>query len=380
MEPGARRVIQKGGTEGNQRIGSRPPHGAGPREETSLLGFVNVVLRYRRLIIFCALAGAVLSGVAAMNQEQVYVSYSSFTVRGSRASTPMSDLAGQLGLSIGSGSTEAQSTAFYTDLVSSRAILERVTKLPYTISTPQGRVSRSLPALFGTRHRNPLVETSLTFQKLRSQVAATGTPRTGIIVMSVEARWPELAQQLSRNIVAGLDAYNLAQRRTRAAAERDFVERILADAAAALRRAEGQLSAFMQFNRAYASSPTLTMENDRLTREVRMRQQIYTATAQSFEQAKIEQVRDIPSISVLDEPELTTEPQSHDVIEKTLLGLIVGLLAGIVIAFLRERANETRSADTTAYAEYSALKRETRADLERRLTNLGRMFQRQRKA
>jgi uncharacterized protein involved in exopolysaccharide biosynthesis len=89
-----------------------------------------------------------------------------------------------------------------------------------------------------------------------------------------------------------------------------------------------------------------------------MRQQIYTAIAQALEQAKIEEVRDLPTISVIDRPEAALSPERPLAIRRSLLGLIAGLLVGIVLAFVLERAAETREAGTRAYAEYSALKAE----------------------
>lgn len=375
----ARRAMQKGVIEGSPTIGRRRRYTNGPREETSLLGFINVLLRHRRLIAVCALTGAAILGVSAFGSTRMFLAYATFTVRGSRAPTQMSDIAAQLGLTIGSGD-ENQSPAFYADLVTSRAILRPVSLKTYPISTSQGPVRRSLASVFGIEEKNPAVAASRAADELRSRVSVTSAGRTGIITLRARAERPQLAQQILQNMLSELDTYNLAMRRERAAAERDFVERTLTDARAALTQAESQLSAFLQVNRDYSSAPVLRMENDRLERAVRMRQQIYTAVAQSFERAKIEEIRDLPTISLLDQPEARIAPERPQAIRKTLLGLIVGLLVGIVLAFIRERAAETREAGTRAYAEYSALKTEAFAGLARPWAPIGRLLKRQAKA
>lgn len=335
-------------------IGRRARYTDGPREETSLFGFVNVLLRHRRLISVCCLAGGAILGLTALQTKRMFLSNTSFTVRGSRQAQP-TGLAARLGLTAGS-SAEGQTPAFFGDLVTSRAILGPVSRKAYTISTPRGPVQVSLASVFGIEEKNPAIAASRALDVLMSRVAISQIGRTGIIRPTASAERPEIAQQILQNVLTELDTYNLAQRRKRASAERDFVERRLADAGAALALAEGQLSNFLQTNREYDSSPVLAMENDRLRRVVRMRQQIYSGMAQALEQAKIEEVRDLPTVSVIDQPEMALSPEPPLAIRRSLLGLIAGLMVGIVLAFLRERAVEVREAKTRAYAEYSALK------------------------
>lgn len=349
-------------------IGPRARHAEGPREETSLLGFVNVLLRHRGLIAVCSLAGGAILGLTSLQTNRMYLSYTTFTVRGSRAAP--SGIAAQLGLTAGT-SAETQTPAFYGELVTSRAILGPVARKTYTISTPTGQVQRPLAYFFGIDEKNPGVAAARALDMLTSRVAILEIGRTGVITVVARAERPQIAQQILQNVLVEVDAYNLAQRRKRAAAERDFIERRLADAAATLASAEGQLSNFLQTNREYSSSPVLQMENDRLQRVVRMRQQIYTGMAQSLEQAKIEEVRDLPTISVIDPPEAALSPERPLAIRRSLLGLIAGLLLGIVLAFFRERGAELRAAKTRAYTEYSELKRETLGRLAPRgLTHL----------
>jgi uncharacterized protein involved in exopolysaccharide biosynthesis len=359
-------------SDARQTVRRRRQHTNGPREETSLLGFINVVLRHRRVIAVCALLGGVILGVRSLNTPRMFAAYSAFTVRGTRPPSQLSELVTRLGLTIGS-TDESHSLAFYGDLVTSRAILAPVSRKRYT-SSAQGERTQSLASLFGIDEKNPDVAASRTLDELARRVAATATPRTGLISIRVRAEQPQVAQQILQNILTELDAYNLALRRKRAAAEREFVEKRLADASVALTRAEGQMSTFLQMNRDYSSSPVLRMEFDRLQRAVRMRQQIYTALAQSLEQAKIEEVRDLPTVLVIDQPEAGLTREKPVAIQKALLGLIAGIFVGIVVAFVRERAAETREAGTSAYTEYSELKRETLGDLARPWAPVGRLL------
>ena len=102
--------------------------------------------------------------------------------------------------------------------------------------------------------------------------------------------------------------FNLLTRQTRAGAERRFVEARLQEAADSLRLVENRHKAFLQANRDFRNSPQLKFENDRLERDVQFQQQLYTSLAQSFEQARIDEVRNTPVITVLEPPDLPASP------------------------------------------------------------------------
>jgi len=128
-------------------IGPRARHGEGPREETSLLGFVNVLLRYRSLIAVCSLIGGAILGLASLQTNRMFLSYTTFTVRGSRTAQSTS-LAARFGLATPLPG-ETLTPQYYGDLVTSRAVLGPVAQKIYSITTPTGKVERPLAYFFG---------------------------------------------------------------------------------------------------------------------------------------------------------------------------------------------------------------------------------------
>ena len=62
----------------------------GPREETSLLSFLSIVLKHRRVVVTCALAGSAVFGLMAAARADDYVSRASFVVRGARGGGSLS--------------------------------------------------------------------------------------------------------------------------------------------------------------------------------------------------------------------------------------------------------------------------------------------------
>jgi uncharacterized protein involved in exopolysaccharide biosynthesis len=105
-----------------------------------------------------------------------------------------------------------------------------------------------------------------------------------------------------------VDSFNLKSRQSQASQERRFTEQRLTQAQADKRQAEDELQAFLQRNRDFRSSPQLSFAYDRLADNVSLRQQLYTTLAQSYEQARIEEVRDTPVITIVEPPMLPARP------------------------------------------------------------------------
>jgi len=324
----------------------------GPREETSLLAFLSVLLRHRRTLAITSAIGALILAVTSANEARRYEARASFIARGSRSASQAPTLLQQLGLAAGAGIDASQTTVFYSELARSRSILGPVSKQSYTVVTDSGTVRGTLASFHGLGDRRPEVGASLMMKELLRNVATNVSSRTGIVVVTVQSIEPQLASQIAANILAGISEYSASRRRIDAVAERGFVEGLLAESLGRLRAAEEQLGAFRELNRDYENSVQLRLQNDRLSRTVGMEQEIYTRLAAAYEQARIEAVRELSPITIVEPPETPVTPETGTAVRKTLLGLIAGLFVGIILAFVQERMRETRAAPTPALAEF----------------------------
>ncbi|MBM3287287.1 MAG: hypothetical protein FJY88_08065 [Candidatus Eisenbacteria bacterium] len=83
----------------------------------------------------------------------------------------------------------------------------------------------------------------------------------------------------------------------------------------------------------FRSVPTVKMRMIRLTRDLELQNRLYALLTEQYEQARIQEMRDTPTIQVLDR---ATPPVRRAKPRRTLVvlsGLGLGLLAGIVVAF-----------------------------------------------
>jgi uncharacterized protein involved in exopolysaccharide biosynthesis len=87
---------------------------------------------------------------------------------------------------------------------------------------------------------------------------------------------------------------------------------------------------------AFITVPSLVLEYARLLRDVKVQEALYSMLTSQYEQAKIAEARDTPSVQVLD-PGVPAEKKSKPIIWLNML--IAGVLAlflGIFLAFFLE--------------------------------------------
>lgn len=329
---------------------------------TSLLRLANGVLRHRALVAIVAVTVLLVVIARTLTMERTYTVHALFVPAGTRSAAAASGLAAQLGVSLATGDG-GESPEFYVDLVTSRELLQRVSEAQFLVPHDQPRKG-TLSDVYGVPPGPPRHRRRMILAHLASDVSARGDSRTGVIKVSVKTRWPTVSQEIATEILRQVESFNRERRRSRAAAEREFTEQRLADAASTLRASEERQRRFLEENRDFGA-PALRIEQDRLSREVTMRQEIYTALAKALEQAKIEEVRDSPVITIVENPELPVAADERPLLVRTVLALFLGLALGVVLSLMRDaydRANERNSPEVL---EFRRLMRDTLHDVLR---------------
>jgi uncharacterized protein involved in exopolysaccharide biosynthesis len=326
----ATRVIRAGNSEG-------------PREETSLLAFFSILLVHRRTIAALALAGLVTGGIVASTEADLYASHAAFIVRGARQQVQLPGGAAALGVTLGAFAEFSQSVSFYADLARTKGILGKVARKEYS-SAESPTVKRPLAKVLGIDEPNPDKAAALAAQRLAKNVSYTISSRTGVVGLVVKEGDPLVAQQVNANILLEIDRWSRDEGHRQAVREREFIEQLVADARSRLAQAEQTAKTFLELNRQYESSPELVLEYARLTRDVTLRQQVYNSLSETYEQARVEEVRNPTLLNIVEPADLPVDPQRRQALRTTLTGITVGLLIGMVIAVLRQRVAEKSAA------------------------------------
>jgi uncharacterized protein involved in exopolysaccharide biosynthesis len=299
----------------------------------SLLAFLS---RHRRLIAGTGLVAFLLVGVVTFFRHRTYSSTARFMPQASEGSlSQLSGLAATFGVNV-PAADPGSSPGFYGELLKSRDVLRQTVETRYAFVADGDSTRGTLVELYESRGKTPAARRDEAAKELLDNIEVSVSRETGTIDLEVSSPYPELSQQIGRRMIDLVSDFNLSRRQTKAGAERRFVEARVAEAKDTLHAAESRLQAFLQRNRAYQSAPSLLFEHDRLQRDVTMQQQLYTTLSQSFEVARIDEVRNTPVITVMEPPDLPAKPDPRLALVKGVLAGLLGLGLGAFVAAVRQ--------------------------------------------
>jgi uncharacterized protein involved in exopolysaccharide biosynthesis len=306
----------------------------------SPLRLLTFVLRHRLAVLYLPLGvAAAVVGWGAF-QKRSFTSDAAFMPMASATNRQaLAGLAAQFGVALPTQEA-GQSPQFYIDLLRSRPILESVATARYTVTTDSGTVATDLVTLLRTRGDTPARRLAETCKRLNTMLGAVAGLRTGVVSLTVRSPYPELSQAIAQRFLDQVDAFNQRGRGSRAAAERRFVKGRLQEAREELATAEDRLLLFTRQNRTFVAASELTVRQDRLQREVSMRQQVYTSLAQAYEQAKIEEVRDTPVLSIVVPPSLPAQGDSRDLAKRGIVLTVFFAVLGGLVSLVRDYTQE----------------------------------------
>jgi uncharacterized protein involved in exopolysaccharide biosynthesis len=335
-----------------------PPALAG-EERVSLLRVGAAIMRHRVLVL--STAGIIVLLVAAklLLSPRVYTTESSFIPQSNSPTSNFSGIAAQIGIALPMAEP-GRSPEFYASLITSRQVLGAVVDTSFMLP---GTGPITLVEHYESSGDTPALRREEAMTSLEKNLETTVDATSGVVELRATATDPALALMINQRVLDLVNEFNLHTRQSQAAMERRFTEGRLEEVRGELREAEDRQQRFLQRNRDYQNSPELLFQAERLQREVEFRQQLYTVLAESYERAKIDEVRDTPVITVVERPELPARPDRRGLLKWGLVSLILGLILGAILALTREALARTRSDEPAEYAELAELWRSSKDDL-----------------
>jgi uncharacterized protein involved in exopolysaccharide biosynthesis len=345
-------------------------------DELSIVRLATALIERTTVFIVLAIVGGVIGTLAAILPRGSYTTYGSFISQGADQPLPgLSNIAAQFGIPI-PGPGGGQSPQFYGELALSRRVLSAVATLEYTAIGRLGRwppgsevdtVTGSLNEYWGIDEGDPAADVEAVVEELRSRLIVEAEPTTGIVSVGIRTHWPAISYGTIRAILDQIARFDLEARRSQARAERIFVASRLEDSREQLRNAENELEAFLVANRQWSGSPELTFQHDRLQRVVSLRSQVVTTLAQAFEQARIEEVRNTPVITLVEEPVFPARPDRRRLVLKAAGGAFVAGLLGMFVVAFRAATKQVSRRDTRDVQGLDAARRKALGDLRKLL-------------
>jgi uncharacterized protein involved in exopolysaccharide biosynthesis len=304
------------------------------------MDLLGIALRGRWRIIGLAAAFGLAAVVLRLFEKPQFLVASSFMPQSKGSQSSVSGFAAQLGLALPATGGE-QSAAFYADLLKSQTLLRALAYSPLTLQS-----GRRVSLLDSTSTKTPegLDSERRVVRNLQKAVNVSVTTRTGVVRLTTSDHDPAIAFALNARLLELLNEYNVASRRNRATSERRFSEERVKEIARDLSGAESKLQEFLMANRQDRKGPLLQAEEDRLRREVNRQQRLFESLSESYEMAKLDEIRDTPVILMVEPPSRNATTAGRSMVTRLILAGVSGALLGLLWTILTAYLNSIRAA------------------------------------
>lgn len=313
-----------------------PPQDPFDEDIISLIDILSVLKRHLILIIIVPTIFSILMIIYVLFFAQpMYISTTTFMSSGSRgAQTQMMGLASQFGFAMPNTSSGPQWS--YEEVIKSRTMAK--TLLKHRFDTKEYGPHKELLQILTYGNKEPefeidtLIKTGIDAVQEMIEISMSGR----MFELEVSAFEPQLAAGLANGIIEELDRHQRDYNARKTTETRQFIEERMVDTKTELEMAEETLKEFRERNRSILESPQLQLEQERFGRDVAVLIGVFTTLKQQLETAKIDEVKESDYVIILDEPETPLYPAKPNKILMVILAGSLGIVMGIVFAFIRE--------------------------------------------
>lgn len=319
----------------------------------SILEILTRLIERWKAIAICAVLGGGVAALSVISRPPLFRAYASFSAQQSdQGRSAFAGLAGQFGLAI-PGSGQVTSPEYYAKLVKSRTLLLAVARDSFNVPE-MGRTNTSLSQLFALSSTDSSLRTEQALAILDGIVRTSISKQTGIIEVSATTRWRSVSLAIVEAVVLSVNRFNQESRRVQAMAEREFVEGRLSLAAQELRGAEDRMQELQRGNRQFDPTSDVSLQRSRLMADLDRRRQVVTSLAQAYEEVRLREVRDTPSIIIVENPAVPAVPEPRGRLKVGFMGLAVGTFAGYLFILAGDSIRRRRAAGDPRMLEFLA--------------------------
>ena len=175
---------------------------------------------------------------------------------------------------------------------------------------------------------------STALEKLAERISVK-EDKTGLIKVDILMEEPELSAQISNFIYNGVVDFTNMNHIEVAKLNTDFIVKRQSDVSKLLETSENNLKEFREKNRRVSDSPQLQLELERLLRDVEIQTQVYITLQQQYELARIEEVKETPSVVILDKGNPAAEKDSPNRKLIVILCVFIGGFFGLFFILIK---------------------------------------------
>ncbi|MFC1584926.1 Wzz/FepE/Etk N-terminal domain-containing protein [Fibrobacterota bacterium] len=232
------------------------------------------------------------------------------------------------------------------DVLDSRSFLNRLRDKKFKTEKFNGELKR-LIEIIGFEDYSEAEKNFYFILSLANSIEMSTTKGSRLIKLKVSGPEPPFCKDLADTIINELNLYYGELQISKRKAVRMFIENRLNEISEELKYEENVLKNFQEKNREIHNSPELSLRQARLMRKVRIKEEMFITVTKEFEIAKIEEIKDTPTIKVVDPPEIPlyrSSPQRKKIVLAfAFLGFLIGCVLAIGLEYRRSIFEYVRS-------------------------------------
>lgn len=188
------------------------------------------------------------------------------------------------------------------------------------VRAPSGKDGRSIGSFLLEKDAPDESELARLARRLPSDFCKYApNQRGGTLRVSCRAEDPVVAQALVAMTLDRLNRQLADARKAGARLEREFFEGRYTESLRELESREQELARFQVRNRSFENAPAKLLEQQQLERRLRLSAQVFEEVLQALEDFRTREVRDSPSLSVLEQPQVALLPAPRGRLRSALL-------------------------------------------------------------
>lgn len=292
---------------------------------------LKIVIITPLLIFFCAFIYMYLFADPVFTSTAKIMSSSS-----TGGTSQVMGLASQFGVNLPTNQSEPKWV--YLEVLTSRTLAKAVLKQKFDTERFGG--GKTLLQILTHNHKQnkypPETLEIIGVNKLLSLINVSEDRKTGIFTININTFEPRLAMEINKKYIEELDTHQKKYNKAKTSETKQFIQERIINTEKELNTAEESLKIFRDRNRRIENSPSLLLQQQRLSREVSVLMGVFTTLKQQLEKTKIEEVKESDYVITIDPPELPLFRSKPNKKQITFFALIFGISLGLILVFIND--------------------------------------------
>ena len=329
-------------TDDNQQIG---------RRLISISSVISLFAKSKRLLILLpSLFGGIACIYVFIIASPVYTSITKVLpiAEDRNAFSGITGMAAQLGLNLPTGTGRSIPwDELYPEIVRSENLMRKL--IDKKINSEEYGSNIELENVLATEgnyvNKKDNVKSKMAVEDLKEMITVQKDRLSPIVTLYVNAFEPKYAQDLASAVIEESGKILIKLKTKQIREKRLFIENRIVEVQTSLRNSENALEKFRHTNRNINQSAALSIEENRLIREVKLQNSLYVTLKSQYEQAKIKEVEEATMIQVIDGPLKPLKMTSPKPFISISLFFFFGLALAVFTIYSQEYIFTTEKSD-----------------------------------